>query len=70
MPPSSAPGDPRYPRFEPVRARAPSVELAPGDALYLPKLWWHAVEATDPFNVLVNYWWDAFRQAPTRRSPP
>jgi hypothetical protein len=24
-------------------------------------MWWHAVEARDPFNVLVNYWW---RQSP------
>lgn len=53
-------GDPRYPRFARARERALTVELAPGDALYLPKLWWHQVEATEPFNMLVNYWWDAF----------
>ncbi|HEU4652065.1 MAG TPA: cupin-like domain-containing protein [Croceibacterium sp.] len=61
---SSRPGDPRYPRFDAVRGRALQAELAPGDALYLPKLWWHEVEATGAFNVLVNYWWDAFRQGP------
>jgi hypothetical protein len=60
----SAPGDPRYPRFEQVRDRALVVELDPGDALYLPKLWWHQVEATEPVNVLVNYWWDAFSAGP------
>ena len=60
----SAPGDPRYPRFERVRDRALSVELEPGDALYLPKLWWHHVEATEPVNMLVNYWWDAFSAGP------
>jgi hypothetical protein len=60
----SAPGDPRYPRFEAARARALTVELQPGDALYLPKLWWHQVEATEPFNLLVNFWWDAFRAGP------
>jgi hypothetical protein len=60
----SAPGDPRYPRFEAARERALTVELMPGDALYLPKLWWHQVEATSPFNVLVNFWWDAFRAGP------
>lgn len=59
---SSAPGDPRYPRFDAIRDRALIVELEPGDALYLPKLWWHQVEATDEVNVLVNYWWDAFPQ--------
>jgi hypothetical protein len=59
---SSEPGDPRYPRFETIRERAMTVELEPGDALYLPKLWWHEVEATGAVNVLVNYWWDAFPQ--------
>jgi hypothetical protein len=60
----SAPGDPRYPRFEAARGRALTAELRPGDALYLPKLWWHQVDATAPFNVLVNFWWDAFRAGP------
>ena len=32
-------------------------ELAPGDAIFIPSLWWHAVEATGPLNILVNYWW-------------
>ncbi len=54
----SAPGDPRYPRFEAIRDTALIVNLEPGDALYLPKLWWHQVEATGDLNVLVNYWWD------------
>lgn len=57
-------GDPRYPRFAAARARAMMVELAPGDALYLPKLWWHQVEALSPVNVLVNYWWDAAAAGP------
>jgi hypothetical protein len=57
-------GDPRYPRFEALRDQALQVELEPGDALYLPKLWWHRVEATAPFNVLVNYWWDGFSGGP------
>ena len=60
----AAVGDPRYLRFAAARARAVTVELAPGDALYLPKLWWHSVEATAPFNVLVNYWWDGFSSGP------
>lgn len=61
---ASSPGDPRYPRFDTVRDQALTVELEPGDALYLPKLWWHEVVAADDANVLVNYWWDAFRQGP------
>lgn len=60
----SAPGNPRYPLFERARERALVVELGPGDALYLPKLWWHQVEATEPVNMLVNYWWDAFSVGP------
>ncbi len=55
---SAPPGDPRYPRFAAVADRARVVELEPGDALFLPKLWWHQVEALEPANMLVNYWWD------------
>ncbi|WP_354291874.1 cupin-like domain-containing protein [Sphingomonas sp. PvP055] len=61
---NAPPGDPRYPNVATARARAMVVDLAPGDALYMPKLWWHSVEATAPFNVLVNYWWDAFAAGP------
>lgn len=57
-------GDPRFPRFETIRDQAIVAELAPGDAIYIPKLWWHAVEATGPFNILVNFWWDAFQVGP------
>lgn len=57
-------GDPRYPLFDALRGQAIAVDLGPGDALYLPKLWWHRVEATAPFNMLVNYWWDGFSPGP------
>ena len=60
----SEPGDPRYSKFAQARDRALVVELDPGDALYIPKLWWHQVEATAPINVMVNYWWDGFDVAP------
>jgi Cupin-like domain len=53
-----------FPLFEEIRARALTVELEPGDALYLPKLWWHKVESLAPLNGLVNYWWDAFSAGP------
>jgi hypothetical protein len=61
---SSAPDAQRFPLFEQIRDRALSAELQAGDALYLPKLWWHQIEATAPFNGLVNYWWDAFSAGP------
>lgn len=58
---ASAPLDlEKYPRFAAARARALGAQLGPGDAIYIPKLWWHQVESTAPFNALVNYWWDAF----------
>jgi hypothetical protein len=54
----------RFPLFEQIRNQALTAELLPGDALYLPKLWWHQVESTAAFNGLVNYWWDAFSSGP------
>ncbi|PDH67125.1 MAG: transcriptional regulator [Sphingomonadaceae bacterium MED-G03] len=53
-----------YPRFKAANARVLQVELEPGDALYLPKLWWHAVEARSSINILANYWWDEFAAGP------
>jgi hypothetical protein len=47
----------RYPRFKDALAAAQVAELGPGDALFIPPLWWHHVESLEPFNVLVNYWW-------------
>jgi len=62
---ASSPFDPdRFPLYEEIRDQALDAVLEPGDALYLPKLWWHKVEATAPFNGLINYWWDAFSSGP------
>ena len=61
---SAAAGEGPFPDFEAVRGDAVVVTLEPGDALYMPKLWWHRVEATAPFNALVNYWWDATSAGP------
>jgi hypothetical protein len=47
----------RFPRYAEAAKVAEVAELAPGDAVYIPALWWHNVEALDDFNVLVNYWW-------------
>ena len=65
QPASLASADPeRFPRFAAAKARAVTVDLAPGDALFLPKLWWHEVEATGPINVMLNHWWDATAAGP------
>jgi hypothetical protein len=47
----------RFPRFRVALGAAVGAELGPGDALYIPPLWWHHVESLERFNVLVNYWW-------------
>jgi len=62
---SAPPGsDAQFPLFAEIRDQALQAQLEPGDALYLPKLWWHQVESTAPFNGLVNYWWDASSAGP------
>jgi hypothetical protein len=61
---ADGPQDGDFPLFEEIRERALRVELEAGDALYLPKLWWHKVESLAPLNGLVNYWWDAFSAGP------
>jgi hypothetical protein len=52
-----APDLDRFPKFKIAMDAAIVVELEPGDALFLPALWWHHVEASGAFNLLVNYWW-------------
>jgi hypothetical protein len=49
----------RFPRFREALQAAVTAELAPGDAIFIPPLWWHHVESLEPFNVLINYWWHA-----------
>ena len=48
----------KYPRFREALSAAWVAELEPGDAIFIPTLWWHHVESLDrTLNVLVNYWW-------------
>ena len=58
----------RFPRFREARAQARVGELAPGDAIYMPPLWWHHVQSLERFNMLVNYWW--LLPAPGHATPP
>jgi hypothetical protein len=53
----SGPDLERFPRFAEALRHAFTAELEPGDAIFIPALWWHGVEATGGLNVLVNYWW-------------
>ncbi|WP_395403273.1 cupin-like domain-containing protein [Pseudoduganella sp. UC29_106] len=57
----------RFPRFATALEHAQSAELEAGDAIFIPSMWWHHVEALDPFNILVNYWW---RQSPGYMDTP
>ncbi len=47
----------RFPKFKDALDHAVQCEMSPGDALFLPSMWWHHVEAFSDFNLLVNYWW-------------
>ncbi len=57
----------RFPRFAQALDHAFTVELEPGDALFIPSQWWHAVEALEPISALVNFWW---RQSPAHMDSP
>jgi hypothetical protein len=52
-----APDLPRFPRFAKALEAAQAAELGPGDALLIPRHWWHHVTSRDPYNAMVNYWW-------------
>lgn len=57
----NAPDFDRFPRAELALNHAQVAELAPGDAIYIPPLWWHQVTGLESFNALVNYWWVDWR---------
>ncbi len=48
----------QFPLVREALAQAVVAELEPGDAIYIPPLWFHQVEALAPqLNILMNYWW-------------
>ncbi|MBE7218972.1 MAG: cupin-like domain-containing protein, partial [Caulobacteraceae bacterium] len=59
-----APDLTRFPRFEAAMAERRIVDLAPGDAIFIPPMWWHEVRASGDLNVLVNYWSDSSALSP------
>jgi len=57
----------KFPGFAEAMEHAQVAELLPGDAIFIPSMWWHHIEALDSFNVLINYWW---RQSPGYMDAP
>lgn len=47
----------RFPRYAEALAAGQEAVLEPGDAIYIPSMWWHQVDARSPLNVLINHWW-------------
>ncbi|UAA37701.1 cupin-like domain-containing protein [Paraneptunicella aestuarii] len=47
----------QFPRFAEAMKHAVVAELEPGDALFIPSMWWHHVDSLSAINGLVNYWW-------------
>ncbi|HSX50998.1 MAG TPA: cupin-like domain-containing protein [Cellvibrio sp.] len=48
----------KFPKFKEAIEHAQIADLEPGDAIFIPSMWWHHVECLDSLNVLVNYWFD------------
>lgn len=47
----------RFPKFKEALAVAQVADIEPGDAIFIPALWWHHVESFNEINILINYWW-------------
>ena len=62
-----APDYERFPKFRDAVESAQMAVLEPGDAIIVPSMWWHHMEALSDFNILVNYWW---RSSPAYMGPP
>jgi hypothetical protein len=64
-----APDLERFPRFAHACEAALVAELGPGDAIYIPSLWWHHVQSSAPLSILVNYWWKTAQGAGAAHTP-
>ncbi|QNM81707.1 cupin-like domain-containing protein [Sphingomonas sabuli] len=62
-----APDFEKFPRFRDALETAQVAMLEPGDAVFIPSMWWHHVEGLSPFNILVNFW---FSDAPSYLGKP
>lgn len=45
-----------YPDYAKALELGQFADLEPGDAIFIPTLWWHHVAAQAPINIMVNYW--------------
>ena len=57
----------KHPRYKEALEHAKTAVLEPGDAIYVPSLWWHQVDGMESFNILINHWW---REVPEFMGPP
>ncbi|NNE61454.1 MAG: cupin-like domain-containing protein [Woeseia sp.] len=57
----------QFPRFVEALKHAQTAELEPGDAIYIPSMWWHNIEGLESFNILINHWW---RNSPAYMGAP
>jgi hypothetical protein len=55
-----APDLAKFPKYRDAYAAARVAWLEPGDALFMPKHWWHHVTSLEPYNAMVN-WCGAIR---------
>lgn len=46
-----------FPQYARAEDAAKIAHLSPGDAIFIPSLWWHYVESRSNLSMLVNYWW-------------
>lgn len=56
-----------FPRYADALEAGQWAELRPGDAIYIPSMWWHQVHALSPLNILINHWW---RDVPSYMGAP
>ncbi len=63
----SAPDFERFPRFAQALEAGEVAELEPGDAVFIPSMWFHHIEGLAPVNLLINAWW---RQTPEHVDSP
>lgn len=55
----------QHPRFAAALQQAQVAVLEPGDAIYIPPLWWHHVSSLARVNLLANYWWKTPAESPS-----